>query len=426
MRGILGGSPDACRVPALTPDLGLSMHAMHVSFPPSTWSAGPPHAGVGHQLADHEVRRHRLPAADLPHHVHVAGPAGAGRVLLWRRVPFAHRARALARAGVLTVFNMLFWHTLAILAIQSLSSGRAAILGYTMPVFSAVMGSMWFGQRLPPGPGAAWRRPRWAWCCCCGTNHRAVGQAPQGVAMMLVAAATWAVGTQMMRRTTLPHPTLAISFWMTVLTTLWMSLLAWCSSAAPGCAPARGLGRHRLQRARRVRLCPGGLADAGARPAADRVHPVGDVHPGAGRVQRRLVAGRGAALAGLGRRGAGDACWPSPRCCGRPATTARRPLRRLRDRGPWPGTGRPRPWPCRSGCAAGRPGGRSRSPAHPGSGAPGRAAPMGSVVLQQGLHRKAPHGQDEPSADQRHLARQERLALATSSAAGCGWPAGGT
>jgi drug/metabolite transporter (DMT)-like permease len=49
---------------------------------------------------------------------------------------------------------------------------------------------------------------------------------PLGVAMMLVAAATWAIGTQQMRRTRIAAPTLAISFWMTLATTLWMSLLA--------------------------------------------------------------------------------------------------------------------------------------------------------------------------------------------------------
>ena len=46
------------------------------------------------------------------------------------------------------------------------------------------------------------------------------------VLMMLTAAATWAVGTRMLRRTTLPVPTLAISFWMTALTTAVMTLLA--------------------------------------------------------------------------------------------------------------------------------------------------------------------------------------------------------
>ncbi|MEO7007784.1 MAG: DMT family transporter, partial [Caldimonas sp.] len=40
----------------------------------------------------------------------------------------------------LSVTNMLVWHVLAILSVQELSSGRAAILGYTMPIWSALWG----------------------------------------------------------------------------------------------------------------------------------------------------------------------------------------------------------------------------------------------------------------------------------------------
>ncbi len=121
---------------------------------------------------------------------------------------------------------MLFWHTLIILAVQSLSSGRAAILGYTMPVFSAVIGAIWFGQRLA---GRAWLGVAAAalgvvlllW-----HEITALSGRPQGVAMMLVGAAGWAIGTQLMRRTTIPAPTLALSFWMTLLTALWMTAIA--------------------------------------------------------------------------------------------------------------------------------------------------------------------------------------------------------
>ena len=36
----------------------------------------------------------------------------------------------------------------------------------------------------------------------------------------------WAVGTQLMRRTTIPAPTLTLAFWMTLFTAIWMTLLA--------------------------------------------------------------------------------------------------------------------------------------------------------------------------------------------------------
>lgn len=146
--------------------------------------------------------------------------------LLWRREPLVVRREHWPALGWLTVTNMLVWHTVVVLAVQTLSSGRAAILGYTMPVFSALAGVIWFQQHLSSRA--------WAGVVAAGISvvlllwhefSRLAG-APQGVLMMLVAAAVWAMGTQMMRRTTLPYGTLTLSFWMTVLTTLWMSVLA--------------------------------------------------------------------------------------------------------------------------------------------------------------------------------------------------------
>lgn len=164
-----------------------------------------------------------------------------GLFLWWRRVPFLIPREHWRELAVLTVFNMLFWHTLAILAIQTLSSGRAAILGYTMPVFSALVGSWWFGQRLA---GRAWG----------GVAAAALGVLlllwheltqlsgkPLGVVMMLVAAATWAVGTQMMRRTTIPTPTLTISFWLTALTTVWMTVLSLTFERSAWVWPTQGI-----------------------------------------------------------------------------------------------------------------------------------------------------------------------------------------
>lgn len=126
----------------------------------------------------------------------------------------------------LTFTNMIVWHVLAIISVQALSSGRAAILGYTMPVFSALWGVALFGQRLSARQLA-------------GVAAAAIGVAlllwhelgrmagkPWAAGGMLVSAAIWALGTQQLRRTRMPVPTLAIVFWMTVITTLVMTVLA--------------------------------------------------------------------------------------------------------------------------------------------------------------------------------------------------------
>ena len=144
-------------------------------------------------------------------------------VLRLRRVPFAIARRDWHQLAVLTVTNMLVWHILAILAVQALSSGRAAILGYTMPIFSALWGVAMFGERLKP------RHIAGVGCAALGValllwnEFASLAGRPLAAIGMLVAAAVWALGTQQMRRTTIAAPTLAIVFWMTLLTTLAMT-----------------------------------------------------------------------------------------------------------------------------------------------------------------------------------------------------------
>ena len=152
-----------------------------------------------------------------------------GLPVLWavlglRGVPFAIRPSDRGELARLSLTNMIVWHVIAILAVQALSSGRAAILGYTMPIFSALWGVAMFGERLRARHVA-------------GVAAAAVGVAlllwhefdtftgrPLAAVGMLVAAAVWALGTQQIRRTTIVAPTLAIVFWMTLLTTLVMSV----------------------------------------------------------------------------------------------------------------------------------------------------------------------------------------------------------
>lgn len=142
------------------------------------------------------------------------------------KVPMAVPRRDWRELGLLTLTNMLVWHVVAILALQALSSGRAAILGYTMPIFSALWGMALFGQRLTP------RQLLGVAAAACGAGlllwhefGRLTGR-PWGAFGMLFAAAVWALGTQQLRRTRITAPTLALVWWMSLATTLLMTVLA--------------------------------------------------------------------------------------------------------------------------------------------------------------------------------------------------------
>ena len=155
-----------------------------------------------------------------------------GLPVLWAvtavlKVPLRIERKDWREVGLLTVTNMLVWHVLAILAVQALSSGRAAILGYTMPIWSALWGLQLYGQRLRPRQLGRHRRGRPSACCCCsGTSSPispAVRSRPSACCSPLPCgrSAPSSCGTRAS-----PRRRSAIVFWMTVITTLAMSLFA--------------------------------------------------------------------------------------------------------------------------------------------------------------------------------------------------------
>ncbi len=150
-----------------------------------------------------------------------------GLVLYLRGIPFAIPRTQWRELLVLAATNMFVWHVLIILAVQNLSSGRSAILGYTMPIFSAVIGVLWFGARM--------QRRGWLGILAAAGGvvlllwheFSTLTGKPLGVLMGLIGAAFWGLGTQQVRHTRMTVPTLTIVFWMTAMTTVLMSALSW-------------------------------------------------------------------------------------------------------------------------------------------------------------------------------------------------------
>ena len=142
----------------------------------------------------------------------------------WLFVYVAARGERMRPAGrewlaiaVLGLPNVLGWHTLSIFGVQELASGRAAILGFTMPIFTVLIGAAFFGEHITP-------RVRLAVVCVSlaiglllwHELQRLTGR-PTGVAWMLGAAAAWALGTLMFRRAHLTLSPLVVTVWMLLL-----------------------------------------------------------------------------------------------------------------------------------------------------------------------------------------------------------------
>jgi len=152
-----------------------------------------------------------------------------GLPLLWAVARMQGLSITIPRGQIKTVIalaipNMLIWHLCVILGVKMLSSGRAAILGYTMPVWAVLFGLLLFGERLT--------RPAWLGIglalagalLLLSSELVALSGQPAGSVLVLTAAAGWGYGTVMMKRSRLDMPTIVLTFWMLALTAAVMAL----------------------------------------------------------------------------------------------------------------------------------------------------------------------------------------------------------
>jgi drug/metabolite transporter (DMT)-like permease len=118
---------------------------------------------------------------------------------------------------VLSITNMALWYVLAIYGVKLLSSGRAAILGYTMPVWVALLGVILYRDRLDARMWLGVSSAALAIALLLSSEFRTIAGSPLGTVLMLSAAMTWGLGTQLMRRRTFRPPLVVLTFWMTAI-----------------------------------------------------------------------------------------------------------------------------------------------------------------------------------------------------------------
>lgn len=161
-----------------------------------------------------------------------------GLAMVHLKVPFQIPKGNYRELFWLAFTNMFVWHALIILAVKNLSSGRAAILGYTMPIFSALLGACFFGTRLKVRHWLGVAAAALGVALLLWTELTHLSGRPLGVLCALVAAAVWAFGTQQLRNTTIAVATLTLSFWMTVMTAVVMTALGLTFEQAQWRAPS--------------------------------------------------------------------------------------------------------------------------------------------------------------------------------------------
>ncbi|AOW13006.1 multidrug transporter [Hydrogenophaga crassostreae] len=138
-----------------------------------------------------------------------------------------------AAIGLLALPNVLGWHTLSIFGVQELASGRAAILGFTMPIFTVLLGAAFFGERITPRVRLAVACAGMAIGLLLWHEVARLSGRPAGIAWMLSAALCWALGTLLFRRSKLTLAPLVITVWMLLLGSVVVAALAFALEPLP-------------------------------------------------------------------------------------------------------------------------------------------------------------------------------------------------
>ncbi len=129
--------------------------------------------------------------------------------------------------------NMLGWHWVSILGVQELASGRAAILGFTMPVWTVLIGVLVLGERLTRRVAFAAVAVSIAIGLLVSHEFTALTGRPMGIIWMELGAVLWAIGTLLMRRTRFTLPVEALTVWMMIVSAACLWVIAGVSEPPP-------------------------------------------------------------------------------------------------------------------------------------------------------------------------------------------------
>jgi drug/metabolite transporter (DMT)-like permease len=104
------------------------------------------------------------------------------------------------RLWVLALLNITFWNMLVAFGLTMVASGRASILGYTMPLLAVPLSVWLLGERLTARKALGLALGMAGLVLLLGDAFKAIGAAPLGSLMVLGAAASWALGAVLQKK----------------------------------------------------------------------------------------------------------------------------------------------------------------------------------------------------------------------------------
>jgi drug/metabolite transporter (DMT)-like permease len=126
--------------------------------------------------------------------------------------------------GVATFFYLMVWNIASTYSALMIPSGQSAVLGFTMPLWSALIAWSVLGERLGARMVCAIALGAVAVALLMWKSLPAYAQAPLGVALGLLAGLGWAVGTLILQRGRVVVPATVLTGWQLLITSAPIAL----------------------------------------------------------------------------------------------------------------------------------------------------------------------------------------------------------
>ncbi|OGA33974.1 MAG: hypothetical protein A3G80_04570 [Betaproteobacteria bacterium RIFCSPLOWO2_12_FULL_62_13b] len=147
----------------------------------------------------------------------LGGAAGLFAIAAYAGLPLRVPRGQWGRVLLIALFNIVGWHLCTVYGIGYMSSGRAAILGFTMPLWAVLLSAWLLNERLTARRILGVGLGMVAMLLLLSNELEAVQAAPKGTLLMLSGALSWAVGTVMTKRYPVDLPLTSLTAWQLLL-----------------------------------------------------------------------------------------------------------------------------------------------------------------------------------------------------------------
>jgi drug/metabolite transporter (DMT)-like permease len=125
-----------------------------------------------------------------------------------------------------SAFNMTVWHVTSGYGLTMIGAGHAAVVCYTLPVWTALLSTVFLKEKLTPRVLAGLVLGMGGVGVLASHDFRALGSDPLGLAFVLGAAVSWAIGTILIKRRAWSAGMNALAGWQLLMAAVPIGIIA--------------------------------------------------------------------------------------------------------------------------------------------------------------------------------------------------------